>query len=617
MSDSTDEDDSQPFVVEYDDAGKPTNLPKYIYKRGKKFNAEFNRGGKTHQSEISTDIRKLLKWMKNKNEQLDAEDVPPAREYAERTPAAFTSEVDGVRYVNKYKKWTGSVYDRLLRKNIHTTNPSYFEVKTECEAAKTKLEADESERFEAEITRRIVANGLADLPRAPANTADAQEGTVYCNLDRHNVPYRALVAANKKQYKRACQSCHQEAVPNEKGGGTQTHCSQHGGGPRCQLVDFHVGDDVIPSAQWHQIVSADASLRIDESSILQPQYVGKRACMSCLRRVDPMNPIVKQQVRGEVLVVRLLMTILFKIPAVRTMLGKEEAEWIHDCTTGLSRRRPDLLLKVPLPDGRLLMILFENDERQHADRTTSCEHSKIAGHFIDFGAVGFTEKEGNAVDVDANELAAMKPAEREKIEASRKTAIQNIQRRIRAQERIADDAPCPNIHVIRFNPDAYLDPETNVVHKSLIVQKKLNTGPNPTTDDDPENMRKALSKDAEKELKKVAERIRQLVESAKDPEWIKTKKELEIEYFRYGEKTFSAEKAEKTKAAFKENGKKRKREAAVVVTTNDGGGASSSGSSSSGSSSADPAPTPTPASAPAPASSKTEKCFCYYDSDSD
>ena len=591
MSDSEDEpkDEAEPkaFVVEYDAAGEPTNLPQYIYKKGTKgkFIAQFNRRG-PHWSKPNKDIDWLLNWIKKKNEELDAKNVPPARAQAERTQAKFQSDVDGVNYVGRLKKWQGSVYDKFLKKNIPVKPTCVFEDKAECEAAVTKLRAEMDERFEAEITKRIVENvdkSLADLPRAPTDKTEAEIGTVYCHVESHSnyEPYRTLVQSDKKGYHRACESCNQNAQPNEKGD-TATHCIKHGGGPRCQMDDMHIADDMAPWAGWDQIVSTSASLRIDGNDILQPQYFGKRACTACLRQVDPSNPIVKQQIRGEYIIIEMLMSILFKIPEVSKMLGKSEADWKYDCATGLSKRRPDLIIKVPLPDGRTFIIIFENDENGHADRTTSCENSKIAGHFIDFGATWFSQAEGDAVDIEDEVVAAMAPVEREKIEALRKTAMQNIQRRIRSQDRVADGVLCPNVHVLRLNQDAFLDPETGVVHKSLIVKKKL-TGGKPV-DDNPENRRKELSKDAEKELGKVAERIRQLVVSAKAPEWIKTKKELEIEYFRYGDKEFLVKRAEAAKAAFIENAKKRKRElgAGSGSTGTDGTAGSSSSSSNSG-----------------------------------
>lgn len=175
-------------------------------------------------------------WMKEKNEELDAKNVPPVREHAEHTPAEFQSDVKGVIYVSRKKPWEGQVFDKLLKNRIFV-KPRRFKDKAECEAAVTKLRTDMDERFEAEITKRIVENVdnlLADLPRAPPPT-EAEIGTVYCHVDckSNYEPYRAIVQRAKKGYQRACQSCNQRAEPNGKGD-TATHCVQHGGGPRCK-----------------------------------------------------------------------------------------------------------------------------------------------------------------------------------------------------------------------------------------------------------------------------------------------------------------------------------------------------------------------------------------------
>jgi len=206
----------------------------YFHKLTEKYRMRFSRGGKKHHSPTSNDIGWLVQWKAKKNKELDEAGVPPTQKQKKRERAAFQSATPGVRWVSKWKKWMGQIYDRLELKNIHTS-PYYFVHETDCADAVKKLRAEEEGRFEAEVDKRVAADPKrVDLPRAPKDAKDAEKGTVYWHVDSKTkyVPYRAIVVGAQTKYYRACQDCHQLAFANTPKGKV-THCIQHGGGKRC------------------------------------------------------------------------------------------------------------------------------------------------------------------------------------------------------------------------------------------------------------------------------------------------------------------------------------------------------------------------------------------------
>ena len=211
-------------------------LPKgvYFYKPTGKYNMQFHRGGKKHNSPTSDDIGWLVQWKAKKNKELDDAGAPLTRKRKKWEHAAFQSDTPGVRWDSKKKKWTGQIYDRLESKHIGTS-PTCFVHETDCVAAVKKLRVEEEARFEAEMARRVAADPkLAGLLRAPKYPKDAEKGVVYWHVDRKTkyVPYRAIVVGAQTHYTRACQDCHQRAFANTPKGKV-THCIQHGGGKRC------------------------------------------------------------------------------------------------------------------------------------------------------------------------------------------------------------------------------------------------------------------------------------------------------------------------------------------------------------------------------------------------
>ena len=100
--------------------------------------------------------------------------------------------------------------------------------------------------------------------------------------------------------------------------------------------------------------------------------------------MDPTNVAVKVHLRKEFFVVSEIATEL-----TRRGLGELVSKMVHDCPAGASGRRMDLFIHV----SKRLIVDFENDEEQHRDRKTSCEHAKLMGHLMDHGAAGYTKEE--------------------------------------------------------------------------------------------------------------------------------------------------------------------------------------------------------------------------------
>jgi len=134
--DDDDEDDYEPPPVHEKavlEEEEDDTLPQYVilHKKSRKYYAQFSRGGKPYTSPTSSDVKWLMKWMQEKNKELDDDGVPPARVLKKRQPAAFQSKTPGVSWASNERKWTGAMHDRLTRKNS-STSPTYFDDEEEC-----------------------------------------------------------------------------------------------------------------------------------------------------------------------------------------------------------------------------------------------------------------------------------------------------------------------------------------------------------------------------------------------------------------------------------------------------------------------------------------------------
>ena len=316
------------------------------------------------------------------------------------------------------------------------------------------------------------------------------------------------------------------------GGGMKGRCTRHGGGYRCAVEGAHEVEleerGYAPCAEYK--LSSNAQI----NNYAKPEWEGVRCCLGCLKRLDPTNVAVKIYVHKE----HLVMAAAGEEMHIR---GKSDfvSRLVHDCATGPSQRRPDLALRV---SPRLLVIL-ENDENQHNDRTTSCERRKLAGHFIDHGAPGFTKAEDELWDdrlPTDSQLEAMcgTPAdtpEMQRLRRARRAANQRVirdasvaMRSARAGCSSVEDAAratiAPKLHVIRFNCDAYVAADgtrvgglfhaTNIQSEADVLKLKPNKSFKPT-------------------IERLVDELLRLCESEADDAWFDAQPELRVSYLRY------------------------------------------------------------------------------------
>jgi hypothetical protein len=200
------------------------NLPKGIHKKkNNTYALSIRRNGKRLRK-VGKNIPYLLSLAKAWHAELDRQGVPPTRV---QKKAEFQSSVPGVRW--KWKKWGGSIYDRLLMKHIRTSS---YENEDDCIKQVETLYAQEKKDFETEIERRIHNDPfVCHLERAPADVTHALRNTVYClvNSNTKYQPIRAVKSGNS--FKKACEKCHQGAKTDRNG--ITRFCIQHGGGYRC------------------------------------------------------------------------------------------------------------------------------------------------------------------------------------------------------------------------------------------------------------------------------------------------------------------------------------------------------------------------------------------------
>jgi hypothetical protein len=325
--------------------------------------------------------------------------------------------------------------------------------------------------------------------------------------------------------KLACQhpKCVQLAQPTPDKG--TTHCVQHGGGPRCEASGAHVLDPPPPHASY-KFSSAVAC-----NGTPRPEWVGKPACLSCLKQLDPSNVAVKVLARKEDLTVAAIDQGLYdagypEIAAVTSSI------LTHDCAEGPSRRRKDLAVAF----CRRLLGDFEQDEGQHKDRALSCERRKLAGHMIDAGASGLTHDESKLWDETLPDDIALEemletPADTAAMRALRRkraAVITRLVREVNARKFASShgdaDAIVPKLHTIRFNCDDYI---ANDGYKagSLFKVTEVTNKDVPFVVDTTDAFAPAI--------KAVVKRIIELWHLCKDEAWIDAHRELEVEYWRY------------------------------------------------------------------------------------
>ena len=322
----------------------------------------------------------------------------------------------------KSRKWIGSVRDRLA--TVAAGKPRYkyttrFTDDGACAAALAEFKAQEDEEFEAEVAKRYAAcvaeypESFADLPRAPKSASDAEKGRVYWHVHKHGkyVPYRAVVtgSGDTMHYERACQLCHQLALPTVKGA-TPTHCKQHGGGgaERC-VHDRKRAACYVCNPNSTSLCSSCHVMRLADKRLIS--VGGNGLCAACEEHgkeqaaENGTAPPTKSQSWEDFVFERLLPLIIDSdghtiSPELRDDFSNTIGSLYEDVVDGGGRklrkrkrgatdcdtmtyRRPDALFIVRHPDtGRIVAALaVEVDEDCHETRKFECETGKVEDTF--------------------------------------------------------------------------------------------------------------------------------------------------------------------------------------------------------------------------------------------
>ena len=364
-----------------------------------------------------------------------------------------------------------------------------------------------------------------DVPYAATN-ADAKKGVKHWSENSQDDYKPWLVLKGSENFEAACHEsgCHSKATHN---GRDKINCVKHGGGRRCEV---HYVDMANPPFvhSHHQTISVNATLRIDGKDVPQPDVVGKFACLRCLRRYDPNHTCIRTFVRKEVMIVNAIVELLYE-KGYGFLVGPKSGS-LHDCPLGPSLRRPDVFID-STPNYKEAVEIAEG---QHKDRTTSCEHAKLAGTLMDLGAPGFTKAEGVAMDLTEHAIKALPPHEQPAINAARKRAVERVSRDYRTAMRTAsgsgDSMIAPKFHVEDINPDSYM---RNGKRVPSLFQKPKGVNDNhgkAWEEDEPLQPSPEFVPAIEKIVNGIIERH----ELAKnDPAWLEGKKELEVVYSRY------------------------------------------------------------------------------------
>jgi hypothetical protein len=459
----------------------------------------------------------------------------------ERKPASKQGTHNGVQWCDRDERWKGTARFAGVTRHagLHRTEDA-------CLRAVETKRAEMKAEYDARVEALAAADPLtSDVPRAPDRATDADPNGVYWNVDgrSNHIPYRAM--RRGKGYFHACIHPGCTSIAEGDGmGGKGTHCCPHGGGRRCAVPGMHMADDRAPTANY--TLSANASMRThDSKTVPHPEWEGMPACGACLRQFDPTHDAVRLHVRKEHMVLSGLAEVM--IAKGYGHLVDMNTGGIHDCAAGPSQRRTDFRS----PMSYRFVSLFENDENMHADRTTSCEHAKLAGTLMDHGALGFTKEEGEVMDLTPQELGAMTETEKARTELARKRACERVTRDFRASLRAKGEGNLsPKVVLIRFNCDAYVDLNGKKVGGLFTDGKRAHTA---------RGEESVMTLTPKKEIfepaiEAVANRLIELYELQKDDEWWNAQPEVRIEHMRYGD-------FEKSKALALEEIAKQKAEA--------------------------------------------------------
>lgn len=326
--------------------------------------------------------------------------------------------------------------------------------------------------------------------------------------------------------KRACDivNCFNIALKSQDDKKYATRCIAHGGGLRCFDSGVHAHDGRAPLARY---IFSD---NVQVNGYARPELVGKPACMTCLKMLDPTNVRVRIAARKEDILLAAIAQSLYE-KGYGQLVAVTSGIAVHDCPEGPSRRRKDLALNM----RSTFLCDFENDENQHFDRPISCERRKLAGHLIDRGAVGMTHEEGKLWsddlpdDIELENRIGTKgdTIEMRDLRTKRAAVIVRLERELRLKRykraRGDDEGIVPRLHVIRFNCDDFVD-DDGIKRGGLFKVSKI-------TDDKPFKI--DTTKAFQPAVDLIAMRIIEIYNNALDDDWVAKQPELVIEYWRY------------------------------------------------------------------------------------
>ena len=464
--------------------------------------------------------------------------VAAAAEAPKRKRAKGTG---GVRQDKKTGKWYGQYYDVSQRqgkrpKNLYTEG---VDTEAEAEAAVEALVASIESKKAAklhELAQQL--DHTRSLPQCPPKAADAEPDTAYYGAKRHKekgaeakefVPERYVRESDGPGKFKMAPCCRHGIGARDactkvvQKGGDRPNCIVHGGGPRCAVEGAHLPEidekGYAPYAKY--VLTEKCAL----NGFPQPELIGTRCCMGCLKRYDPTHEAVRVLVHKEHLVVAGIVEELHARGR-----GDLVGRLVHDCPAGPSRRRADLALR---PSPRFL-IDNEIDEHQHKDRTTSCERRKLAGHMADHGAPAYTEEEGKLWDpphpsdeaLEALRGTADDTPAMERLRLARKRATQRVLRDYAAARRGLGEGEvlAPKLHVFRTNVDEFVAADGAKVGALFhsTGDKALDAV-----------MRLKPTKAFAPAIKRIVDRLIALCDAQADDAWFEARPELAVEYFRY------------------------------------------------------------------------------------
>ena len=438
-------------------------------------------------------------------------------------------------------KWIGKYWDVSQRhgkraKKLHT---KCFDTEAEAEKALEALVASTEAKKAAKLHELAQQRDhTRDLPLRPVNAADAEPHTAYYGAKLYKekgaeakefVPERYVRESDGPGKFKMAPCCRHgigalNACTKEvKSGGDRPNCIVHGGGPRCAVEGAHLPEidekGYAPYAKY--VLTEKCAL----NGFPQPELIGTRCCMGCLKRYDPTHEAVRVLVHKEHLMVAGIVEELHARGR-----GDLVDQLRHDCAAGPSRRRADLALR---PSPRFL-IDNEIDEHQHKDRETSCERRKLAGHLADHGAPAYTDEEGKLWDPphpsdEALEALRGTPSDTpaiERLRLARKRATQRVLRDYAAARRGLGDGEvlAPKLHVFRTNVDEFVASDGTKVGALFhsTGDKALDAV-----------MRLKPTKAYAPAIRRVVDRMIALCDAHFDDAWFEARPELHVEYFRY------------------------------------------------------------------------------------